>query len=113
MRMDQDLPLPLNTFGDPFDISRLTLPRPAEGYAVQQLDSDLLLDQRSAEFLPVRSPELKAIFRSFDDAHHAAESWLTKQTGATDQHDLAIVPVSFDQRLQRHILIYGVLRRTP
>jgi hypothetical protein len=113
MSIDQNLPLPVNAFGDPFDIRHLALRRPAGGYAVQKLDSDLLLDQLTAEFLPVRSPKLKALYSSFDDAHQAAARWLASQLNGIEHHNLAIVPASFDELLQRHILIYGVLRSTP
>lgn len=104
---------PDKLFGDPFDIERLTLRRPAQGYAVQKLNTDLLLDRQSGVFLPVRSADLKALFSSYQDACCAAECWLQNQQIASDEHELAIVPASFDPQLQRHILVYGVLRSEP
>ncbi len=105
--------LPTNTFGDPFDIDALPLPRPAVGYGVQRLDSDRLLDQRSGEFLPVRDPLLNATFPSFACAHGAAADWLIRSGTQPDEHDLAIVPLGYDPLLQRPILIYGVIRSEP
>lgn len=104
---------PLNAFGDPFDILSLPLRRKAQGYAVQKLDTDLLLDQHSGTFLPVRSEQLDALFPSFRAAHKAAENWLGAQDISLDCHEIAIVPASYDNELHRHILIYGVLRSQP
>ncbi len=102
-----------NAFGDPFDIHALPLPRPADGYAVQMLDTDTLLDQHSGSFLPVRSPALKALFETFDCAREAAASWVRANCQPLDEHYLCIVPASFDPKLERHILIYGVLCGRP
>ena len=68
-------PFPADAFGDRFDLSKLPLPRAPAGYAVQRLDTDQVLDRRSGELLPVRSPNLEALFTSFDDAHAAACLW--------------------------------------
>lgn len=108
-----DSALPTDTFGDPFDIATLPLPRPAVGYGVQRLDSDCLLDRRSGEFLAVRTPQLDAAFPSFAHAHAAAADWLARTGTPADEHDLAIVPLGYDRLLQRPILIYGVIRSEP
>jgi hypothetical protein len=102
-----------NAFGDPFDVHALPLPRPADGYAVQMLDTDTLLDRRSGSFLPVRSPKLEALFDTFESAREAAANWVSANCHAPDEHHLSIVPASFDPQLERHILIYGVLCGRP
>jgi hypothetical protein len=102
-----------DAFGDRFDLARLPLPRPARGYALQMLDTDTLLDRQTGAFLPVRAAALDGLFASFDDAHAAACRWVEAHCATPDAHDLAIVPASFDDALQRHILIYGVLRGRP
>ncbi|WP_371325293.1 hypothetical protein VX159_07185 [Dechloromonas sp. ZY10] len=107
------LDLPADTFGDPFDIDVLPLPRPAVGYGVQRLDSDCLLDGDSGTLLPVRHPQLQAVFGSFAAAHVAASRYLQRNGTAADTHDLAIVPLGYDPLLQRPILIYGVIRSEP
>jgi hypothetical protein len=108
-----DAHFPANTFGDPFDLASLPLPRPARGYGVQLLDTDRLLDAKSGEFLPVRSPDLHATHASFAEAHAAAARWASRQGIAPGAHHLAIVPVGYDDLLQRHVLIYGVLCGQP
>lgn len=105
--------LPADAFGDRFAIEQLPLPRPASGYAVQQLDTDCVLDRRSGELCPVRTPGLEALFDSFDAAHAAASAWVAAHRMAADEHPLAIVPASFDEQLQRPVLIYGVLCGQP
>jgi hypothetical protein len=105
--------LPDDAFGDRFDLDRLPLPRAARGYAVQLLDTDTLLDCVSGEFLPVRAPQLSALFPSFDAAHAAAAHWIAAHGKAPDNHALAIVPAGYDDTLQRHVLIYGVLCGQP
>jgi hypothetical protein len=105
--------LPEDAFGDRFDLDCLPLPRAARGYAVQMLDTDTLLDSGSGEFLPVRSPQLSALFSSFDAAHAAAARWIAGHGIAPDSHALAIVPAGYDDTLQRHVLIYGVLCGQP
>lgn len=107
------LSFPATAFGDPFDLHNLPLPRPADGYAVQRLDHDQLLDRSSQAFLPVRDTALDALFASFVEAHTAASEWLCAQGLSSETHPLAIVPAAFDPVLQRHILIYGVLRTQP
>jgi len=102
-----------DAFGDPFLIERLPLPRPAAGYAVQMLGSDRLLDRRSGDFQPVRSPALAALFDSFAAAHAAAGRWLDEHGGNPAEHRLSIVPAAFDETLERHVLIYGVLEEHP
>ena len=102
-----------DAFGDRFALADLPLPRPPRGYAVQMLDTDTLLDRHSGAFLPVRAAALDGLFASFDDAHAAACRWVEAHCATPDAHDLAIVPASFDDALQRHILIYGVLRGRP
>ena len=102
-----------DAFGDRFDLNALPLPRRAAGYAVQRLNSDTLLDRSSHEFLPVRSPLLSGLFASFDEAHAAASRWVEAHDLKPDEHGLAIVPANFDPVLQRHVLIYGVLRGQP
>lgn len=104
---------PDDAFGDPFDLSRLPLPRQARGYAVQMLDTDRLLDRQSGEFLPVRSTALDALFPSFVEAHAAATRWAVHHGLGPEAHNLAIVPAGYDDRLERHILIYGVLCAQP
>ncbi len=106
-------PIPAAAFGDPFDLDTLPLPRPAGGYAVQRLDHDRLLDRTSKTFLPVRDTALDALFSSFSEAHAAAGEWLHTHDASSETHALAIVPAAFDPILQRHILIYGVLRAQP
>ena len=105
--------LPADTFGDRFDLDTLPLPRVPAGYAVQRLDTDSLLDRRTGNFLPVRSPELQCLFANFDEARAAAGTWVIKNCPPPADHRLAIVPVGFDPVLQRHILIYGVLCGQP
>ncbi len=56
-----------DAFGDRFDLAALPLPRRAEGYAVQKLDTDTLLDRETFVFLPVRSANLRGLFASFDE----------------------------------------------
>lgn len=102
-----------DAFGDRFDLNTLPLPRRAAGYAVQRLNTDTLLDRASTEFLPVRSPLLSGLFASFDEAHAAASRWVEAHHIKPDEHGLAIVPANFDPVLQRHVLIYGVLRGQP
>jgi hypothetical protein len=93
--------------GDPFRLEDLPLPRPAEGYAVQYLGRDWLLDGSSAAFLPIRHPRLRGLYSSFEAARQAALTWLKSQKTAPP---LAIVPAAFDPVSERHILIYGVLQ---
>jgi len=102
-----------DAFGDRFALADLPLPRPPRGYAVQMLDTDTLLDQASGEFLPVRSPVLNGLFATFDDAFAAAGRWVEVHCEGPDDHRLAIVPAGFDDILQRHVLIYGVLCGRP
>jgi hypothetical protein len=104
---------PADAFGDPFDLDRLPLPRPACGYGVQLLDTDRLLDAASGAFLPVRSPDLDAAHASFAAAHAAAARWAASHGMAPDAHRLAIVPIGYDDLLLRHVLIYGVLCGQP
>ena len=105
--------LPDDAFGDPFDVHALPLPRPADGYAVQMLDTDTLLDRTSEQFLPVRSPALDGLFETFDAARAAAANWLSANAQPLDEHRLSIVPASYDNKLGRHVLIYGVLCGRP
>lgn len=107
------LHLPADAFGDRFQLEDLPLPRPAGGYAVQMLGSDLLLDCNSGDFLPVRSPALNGLFASFDAAHAAARIWVEGHCGPPGEHRLAIVPCAFDDMLERHVLIYGQLEEHP
>ena len=105
-----------DAFGDPFAVAELPLPRPGTGtgYAVQLLDTDTLLDRRSGRFLGVRDPHLEALFDSFSEARDAAKAWL-KTSWQPDGREipLAVVPAYFDDLMGRHVLIYGVLTRTP
>ena len=103
----------LDAFGDRFALAELPLPRPPHGYAVQMLDTDKLLDQQSGSLFPVRSPHLKGLFATFDEAYSAACQWVEANCNTPDEHRLAIVPARFDAVLQRHILIYGVLCGQP
>lgn len=102
-----------DAFGDPFDLHALPLRRPAQGYAVQMLDTDTLLDRHCGDFLPVRSRQLDALFDDFASAHRAAAAWVRQHCRDADEHRLAIVPASFDTILNRHVLIYGVLCDQP
>jgi len=102
-----------DAFGDRFALADLPLPRPPRGYAVQMLDTDTLLDCAAGEFLPVRSPELNGLFTTFDDAFAAACRWVEVHCERPEDHPLAIVPAGFDDILQRHVLIYGVLCGRP
>lgn len=102
-----------DAFGDRFTLGDLPLARPPAGYAVQMLDTDTLLDRVSGTFLPVRSPTLEGLFATFDDAYAAARSWVEANCQAPDEHRLAIVPAGFDNLLERHVLIYGVLCAHP
>lgn len=102
-----------DAFGDPFTLDTLPLPRPAAGYAVQMLGSDRLLDRRSGDFLPVRSPDLAGLFDSFAAARQAAETWVDRHCPTPTEHRLSIVPAAFDDVLERHVLIYGVLAEHP
>lgn len=105
--------IPADAFGDRFDLDKLPLARPAAGYAVQMLDTDTLLDKISGNFLSIRTPTLQGLFTSFDEAHSAAQTWIETHCSIPNEHSLAIVPVSFDNRLERHVLIYGVLCGQP
>jgi hypothetical protein len=99
-------------FGDPFRLEDLPLPRPAQGYAVQRLGSDQLLDRLTHDFLPVRHPALQALFPGFSPAAAAARAW--REAHPETAPELAVVPAAFDAASTRHILIYGVLgRETP
>ncbi|MDR3323594.1 MAG: hypothetical protein LBS89_05250 [Zoogloeaceae bacterium] len=100
-------PTQFSLFGDPFRLEDLPLPRPAEGYAVQYLGRDWLLDRTTAAFLPIRTPRLQGLFPSFEAARQAALAWGRAQSGTPP---LAIVPAAFDPVSERHILIYGVLQ---
>lgn len=102
-----------DAFGDRFSLSDLPLPRAGTGYAVQMLDTDTLLDRSTGEFLAVRDTTLSGLFESFDAAHAAARLWLTAHGVGLDRHPLAIVPAYFDQEMNRHVLIYGVLTQSP
>lgn len=106
-------PIATTAFGDRFDIERLPLARPSAGYGVQMLDTDLLLDTVRNIFLPVRSPELRGLFTSFDAAHRAASTWVSTHCPSQEEHRLAIVPAGYDHTFGRHVLIYGVLRSNP
>ena len=106
-------PFPADAFGDRFDLSKLPLPRAPAGYAVQRLDTDQVLDRRTGQLLPVRSPKLDALFASFDDAHAAACRWVTSHCDDSTEHHLAIVPAGYDSVFKRPILIYGVLCGHP
>lgn len=108
-----DFQLTADAFGDRFLLDILPLARPARGYAVQTLGSDLLLDRTSGTFLPVRSTKLDALFDSFDAAHAAASLWVATHCAHPDDHCLAIVPGTYDELLERHVLIYGVLEEHP
>lgn len=105
--------MPPDAFGDSFDLAALPLPRSASGYAVQKLDTDTLLDQTSGNFLSVRSTSLQGLYPSFDEAHKAASEWVHNHGMINEEHNLAIVPASFDPLLKRHVLIYGVLCGQP
>lgn len=102
-----------DAFGDRFTLSQLNLPRNAQGYALQILDTDKLFDQNSGDFLPIRTTTLNALFSSFDAAYQAAAIWVEQHGESPVDHRIAIVPASYDVILQRHILIYGVLCSTP
>ena len=102
-----------DAFGDRFHLEDLPLPRRADGYAVQLLGSDHLLDRRNGEFQPVRSPSLQALFDTFDAAREAACRWAEREGIAPDAHRLAIVPAAYDATLDRHVLIYGQLSEHP
>jgi len=102
-----------DAFGDPFELSQLDLPRLSAGYAVQQLDTDKLLDRHSSELLAIRSPQLDCLFETFDDAYVAASHWVNTHCAHPEDHLLAIVPAGFDPMLDRPFLIYGVLCSRP
>jgi len=102
-----------DAFGDHFPLSQLSSPRKAEGYALQILDTDKLFDQNSGDFLPIRTTTLNALFPSFDAAFEAAAIWVGKHGENPADHRIAIVPACYDQTLQRHVLIYGVLCSSP
>ncbi|WP_153146118.1 hypothetical protein [Dechloromonas sp. H13] len=102
-----------DAFGDRFDLADLPLPRPPRGYAVQMLDTDTLLDRHTGAFLPVRASGLAGLFATFDEAYAAACRWVEAHCATPQEHRLAIVPAGFDDLLQRHVLIYGVLCCRP
>ena len=64
------------------------------------------------EFLSVRTSKLRGLFASFEAAHQAAVRWLQLSQTPLGEHEIAIVPASYDHALQRHILIYGISRST-
>lgn len=98
-------------FGDPFRLEELALPRPAEGYGVQYLGRDQLLDQGTGRFLPIRNPALRGLFPSFEAAREAARAWRNSPAAQEEAAPpLAIVPAAFDPISERHILIYGILQ---
>jgi hypothetical protein len=101
-----------DAFGDPFDLAALPLPRRADGYAVQWLGSDTLLDRTSSRFLAVRDPSLQALHPTFSAAYASARAWLVEH-GADSSAPLAIVPAARDPQLERHILIHGVVIDAP
>lgn len=101
-----------DAFGDRFSLEDLPLPRSAAGYAVQRLDTDELLDKASGRFLAVRNPALDALFDSFDTAYAEARKWVKENPDISTDHGLAIVPATYDDKLHRHVLIYGVLTRS-
>lgn len=102
-----------DAFGDAFDLDTLPLPRQGSGYAVQRLNTDTLLDRQTGDFLPVREPLLEGLYPSFEAARSAAAAWLKARNSTADREPLAIVPAYFDDILQRHVLIYGVLTAEP
>lgn len=102
-----------DAFGDPFELSKLNLPRPPSGYVVQRLDTDELLDRYLSEFFAIRSPQLDCLFETFDDAYVAASHWVKANCAQVDDHRLAIVPAGYDPKLERPFLIYGVLCSHP
>ncbi|MEY2632911.1 MAG: hypothetical protein RIR00_1565 [Pseudomonadota bacterium] len=103
----------LEDLGQPFDLHSLPLPRPAQGYAVQRLDTDTLLDRHQLQFLTVRDPQLDALFPSHREAAEAARQWLLREQRTTDDEHLAIVPAAHDPEFRRHVLIFGVLTSQP
>lgn len=105
--------LSTNGFGDPYDLADLPLPRPAIGYGVQKLDTDQLLDRETGTFASVRDQSIAPTFANFDAAARAAQNWSEQNLDDPMQHTLAIVPLGYDANLERHILIYGVLRAHP
>lgn len=102
-----------DAFGDPFSLADLPLPREGSGYAVQRLNTDLLLDQATDTFLPVRDPALRALYPSFAAARCAARAWIVAHAASLEEEPLAIVPATYDETMQRHVLIYGVLTSSP
>jgi len=102
-------PLPDTLPLDPFRLESLPLPRPADGYAVQFLGRDQLLDRKSENFLSIRDPELSALFPDFASALAAALLWQKQQGLSLEELPFAIVPAAFDPVFMRHVLIYGVL----
>ena len=105
--------LPPDTFGDPFSLEALPLPRPAIAYAIQHLGTDTLLDRQTGQFRPIRTPDLQPRFATFAEAFAAASNWLVAHDVAIDEHELSIVPLAYDPLLGRHVLIYGVLCGRP
>lgn len=106
-------PLAADVFGDRFTLAELSLPREATGYAVQLLDTDQILDKQSGQLMSIRSATLNGLYESFDAAYMAAAEWLQRAGTTPEEHALAIVPAGFDAEMNRHILIYGVLRTQP
>ncbi|RIX41948.1 MAG: hypothetical protein D3M94_19035 [Rhodocyclales bacterium GT-UBC] len=105
--------LPADSFGDPFSLPDLPLPRQAVGFAVQRLDCDTLLDKTTGQFLPIRACERHVLFGSFDEAFAAASAWVLEHSPPPADHCLAIVPAGFDETMNRPYLIYGVLCTQP
>ena len=106
-------PFAADAFGDRFALDALHLPRSAAGYAVQMLDTDRILDRLTGTFMPVRSEQLDGLFPSFDEAFADAGAWVEIHCPNPEDHRLAIVPASFDEAKQRHVLILGVLCGQP
>lgn len=104
---------PPDSFGDPFIIEQLPLPRPAIAYGVQRLDTDTLLDPLSARLVPIRQASADCCFPSFAAAYQAASEWTRQHIPQNGEHQLAIVPLGYDPFLERLILIYGVLCSRP
>ncbi len=98
----------MQTFpGDFFSIHTLVLPRPACGYGVQKLGSDLLLGPEGTALTPVRNANQEHLFETFDEAAKAGHAYLANHH---TECPLVIVPLGFDPIFERLVLIQGVIQ---
>lgn len=95
--------------GDPFELSALSLPRPAFAYGVQWLGTDQLLSHDGACFVPIRQADQNHTFSTFESAATAGKHWLALHP----ETPLGIVPLGESPQGDRLVLILGVIPAEP